>query len=98
MPYKSKNELPERVKNVLPPHAQDIFMKAYDNAMEQYSNPSKRRGNESQEETAFKVAWSAVEKEYEKGPSGKWQPERGGDPVANLRGKVKNGDCHPVFL
>ena len=32
MPYSSKNELPESVKNVLPSHAQDIYKEAFNNA------------------------------------------------------------------
>ncbi len=70
--YNGLKDLPERVRNNLPEHAQDIFMKAFNNAWEQYKDPEKRKGNSSREETAFKVAWSAVEKEYLKDKSGKW--------------------------
>ena len=31
-----------------------------------YASPDERRGDASQEETAHKVAWSAVKKKYEK--------------------------------
>lgn len=66
MPYDSNSDLPDRVKNVLPEHAQDIYKEAFNHAWEEYANPEKRRGNESQEEVAHKVAWSAVESKYTK--------------------------------
>jgi cation transport regulator len=52
----------------LPTHAQEIFKEAHKNALDQYSDPKKRRRgkNESQEEVAHKVAWSAVKRAYEK--------------------------------
>jgi len=52
----------------LPSHAQKIYREAHKNAVKQYSNPSKRRGGkqQSKEQIAHKVAWSAVKKEYKK--------------------------------
>lgn len=74
MPYNSLNELPDSVKDNLPKHAQEIYKEAYNNAWEQYKDPDKRRGDASREETAHKVAWAAVKKEYEKDDkSGKWK-------------------------
>jgi cation transport regulator len=72
MPYNTNSELPEPVQNRLPEHAQDIYREAFNDAWEEYSDPSKRRGEESQEAVAFKVAWSAVKKEYEKDKQGNW--------------------------
>ena len=72
MPYSSKNELPESVKNVLPSHAQDIYKEAFNNAYDEYKDPEDRRGNEDGEEVAHKVAWSAVKRKYEKAEDGKW--------------------------
>jgi cation transport regulator len=72
MPYLSTEELPTSVKNNLPVHAQHIYMKAFNNAWEEYLNPDKRRGRASREEVAHKVAWAAVEKQYKKGKDGKW--------------------------
>lgn len=70
----SKEGLPERVKNVLPEHAQEIYKEAHDNALEQYKDPKKRRGDASLEETAHKVAWAAVKEKYEKNEkTGKWR-------------------------
>ena len=74
MPYKSKSDLPENVKNVLPAHAQEIYMAAYNSAWDQYDEPEERRGDSSREETAHRVAWSAVKQKYEKNEeTDKWK-------------------------
>ena len=72
MPFKSINELPESVKNVLPEHAQDIYKEAFNSAYDEYKDSDDRRGDESREEVAHKVAWSAVKNSYEKGDDSKW--------------------------
>lgn len=72
MPYKSTSDLPDAVRDNLPEHAQEIFKEAFNSAWDEYADPSKRRGKESQEEVSFKVAWSAVKNEYEKGSDDKW--------------------------
>jgi len=74
MPYSSTEDLPESVKSVLPAHAQDIYKEAFNSAHDEYKDASDRRGEESREETAHKVAWSAVKKKYEKGHDEKWHP------------------------
>ncbi len=58
----------------LPSHAQKIYREAHKNAVKQYSNPSKRRGGkqQSKEQIAHKVAWSAVKKQYKK-KGEKWE-------------------------
>lgn len=66
MPYQSTSELPDSVKNVLPPHAQEIYLAAFNHAWEEYKSPQKRATPESREEVAHKVAWAAVKKKYEK--------------------------------
>lgn len=66
MPYHQRSELPKGVKNNLPPHAQDIYQEAFNAAYEQYRDPEDRRGDADREETAHKVAWSAVKRDYEK--------------------------------
>jgi cation transport regulator len=66
MPYSTNAELPDSVKNNIPSHAQDIYREAFDSAWKEYSDSAKRRGIESQEEVAHKVAWAAVKKKYEK--------------------------------
>jgi cation transport regulator len=68
MPNNGDEQLSERTKkqiDELPKHAQEIFKKAHDNALQEYQDPSKRRNsNESAEEVAHKVAWDAVKNEY----------------------------------
>lgn len=69
MPYDSRDDLPEQVKDHLPPHAQDIYREAYNSAWEQY------RDREDHEEVSHQVAWSAVKDKYEKGEDGDWHPK-----------------------
>lgn len=66
MPYDRNSELPDSVRNNLPPHAQEIYRKAFNSAWEEYRKPEDRRGDADREETAHRVAWSAVKKEYHK--------------------------------
>lgn len=75
MPYQNRQSLPEAVQHVLPAHAQDIYKEAFNSAWEEYKDSSDRRGNESREETAHKVAWSAVKHSYKKGDDDKWHPK-----------------------
>ena len=72
MPFNKKTDLPESVQHVLPAHAQDIWKEAYDSAYDQYKDPDDRRGDDSREEVAAKVAWSAVKDKYEKGDDEQW--------------------------
>lgn len=76
MPYQTTSELPESVRDHLPPHAQRIFLEAFNNAWTEYATAANRRGNESQEEAAFRVAWAAVKHEYQKNDkTGRWEPK-----------------------
>lgn len=61
-PYQTIDELPESVKKALPVGAQLIFLRAFNSAIKQ--------GHK--EEDAFKIAWGAVERVYEKNSDGKW--------------------------
>ncbi len=72
MPYQSLSDLPKNVTNNLPKHAQEIYKEAFNSAWQQYQDQSKRKDDSSQEETAHKVAWSAVEQRYTKNESGNW--------------------------
>lgn len=72
MPYKHNSELPKGVRNNLPSHAQDIYREAFNNAWEQYKSPDKRKLGGTRDEAAHRVAWSAVEKKYEKTRDGSW--------------------------
>lgn len=62
MPYRTREELPESVKDNLPAHAQDIYKEAFNSAIEEYW----------EEERARRVAWAAVKHGYEKNEQGKW--------------------------
>jgi cation transport regulator len=62
MPYQNIDDLPDSVKEHLPKHAQEIFRATFNNAEKEYG----------EEERSFRVAWSAVKRDYEKGDDGKW--------------------------
>jgi cation transport regulator len=66
MPYNRLSDLPDSVRDNLPERAQEIYRAAFNSAWEQYDQPEERRGGRSREETAHAVAWSAVERSYEK--------------------------------
>lgn len=72
MPYDRLTDLPDGVRDNLPRHAQEIYKEAYNSAFDQYRDPDDRRGDASREETAHKVAWSAVKNEYRKNDEGNW--------------------------
>ena len=73
MPYDSISDLPDNVRDNLPKHAQEIYQESYNSAWDEYEDPEDRRGSESREATAHKVAWNAVENKYEKNDDGDWQ-------------------------
>ena len=72
MPYDKLTELPGPVKDNLPKHAQEIYQAAFNSAWDEYDSADKRRGDDSREEVAHKVAWSAVKQSYKKNDSGNW--------------------------
>lgn len=66
MPYDNLKDLPKSVGHVLPKHAQEIYLAAFNSAWEQYEDAKNRQGDDSQEEFAHKVAWAAVKQKYNK--------------------------------
>ena len=64
MPCASVADLPPRIRDHLPPHAQEIFLEAFNHAWDEYASPAKRRPGTSREETANRVAWAAVKRSY----------------------------------
>jgi cation transport regulator len=64
MPYASNEDLPPSVREHLPPHAQDIFRHAFNHAYDAHG------GHEA---TAFRIAWAAVKRGYEK-VGAQWAP------------------------
>lgn len=74
MPYGTIEDLPDRVRDVLPGHAREIYRAAFNNAWDEYADPERRRLGGTREETAHAVAWSAVGQEYAKDEkTGKWK-------------------------
>ena len=72
MPYANVQDLPPAIRH-LPPHAQEIFLQAFNHAWQSYAD----RGPERQEEIAHRVAWAAVKRRYEK-RGGFWVDKRFG--------------------
>lgn len=66
MPYDAISDLPDSVRGALPEEAQQIYREVYNEAWDRYADPEERKGDASREETAHKVAWSAVKQKYEK--------------------------------
>lgn len=66
MPYERNADLPDQVRETLPEKAQTMYRKAFNNAWDQYADPESRKDGASREETAHRVAWSAVKESYEK--------------------------------
>jgi len=64
MPYSTIDDLPPAVRNHLPPHAQEIFVEAFNHAWDEYGGD---------EERAFRIAWAAVKRGYRKNGS-MWVP------------------------
>lgn len=72
MPYDSISKLPDSVRDNLPKHAQEIYKEAYNSAYDEYKDAKDRKDTASREETAHKVAWSAVKKVYHM-DEGEWK-------------------------
>ncbi len=62
MPYSSIDDLPASVRTHLPPHAQEIYVGAFNGAWDQYA----WEGPEEREKSAHRVAWAAVKHKYVK--------------------------------
>lgn len=56
MPYSSRSDLPDQVKDNLPKDAQKIYKEAFNSAYDQHHS----------DERASKIAWGAVKKQYHK--------------------------------
>ncbi len=66
MPYSAAHLLPEKLRKILPLHAQEIYMTAFNHAWKEYENRPDR------DEISHRVAWSAVKKIYTKDETGEW--------------------------
>ncbi len=65
MPYRVNADLPPSIRDHLLPHAQDIFREAFNAAYAAHADDPR------QEEAAFRIAWAAVKRRYEK-VAGEW--------------------------
>ena len=72
MPYKKIEDLPDSVRDHVPEQAQGIYLAAFNSAWDEYADSDDRQGHASREETAHRVAWSAVKRRYHKGADGQW--------------------------
>lgn len=93
MRYQNKSELPETLQLTLPEEAQDVYIRAFNDATrEETPTPG---GELSQDAAAHSVAWQAVEREFERSAhDGKWyrkgeapSPE---EAAQGLMEKIKN--------
>jgi cation transport regulator len=60
VPYDVNDDLPPSVRSHLPERAQTIFREAFNHAHAAHTR------DPSQEEAAFRIAWAAVKRAYEK--------------------------------
>jgi cation transport regulator len=60
MPYRTTADLPESVSGHLPPHAQEIYLAAFNNAWRQHA------ADPGREAIVHRIAWSAVKRSYHK--------------------------------
>ena len=58
MPYASNADLPNSLRDHLPPAAQTIYRKAFNHAWDSYGT------NLRQEEIAHRISWAAVKRRY----------------------------------
>jgi cation transport regulator len=68
MPYPAVEFLPSAVRAHLPPHAQEIYRSAFNNAWDRYADYGEER-----EGIAHRVAWAAVKRSYRRTDYG-WVP------------------------
>jgi cation transport regulator len=70
MEYKTKSDLPETLRAVLPDDAQEVYLHAYQEAWDDYEEGE---GGMTRSAMASQVAWRLVKKEYvQDKKSGAW--------------------------
>ena len=72
MRYENKSQLPPTIRDVLPEHAQELYLQAYRKAWDEYEEG---QGYLSRETMAHQQGYTAVRHEYvqDRG-TGKWHP------------------------
>lgn len=81
MPYSNIDQLPPAVRNNLPAPAQRIFVKAFNAKYAELDE-------DESEVSAFKIAWAAVKRTYEK-RDGKWIAKASKGKVAPAEAPAK---------
>lgn len=66
MPYSKLSDLPKGVRSSLPHHGQEIYRAAFNNAYDEHDD----KATDEREQTAHRIAWSAVKNVYEKDSRG----------------------------
>ncbi len=62
MPYADRSALPASLRRRLPPHAQEIYVQAFNHALITY------RRRPDRDQVAHRVAWAAVKRVYVRTP------------------------------
>jgi cation transport regulator len=76
MRYDSESDLPDSVRNQLPPPALAIFRQAYNAAWDNWQEPEDADAiHSSREDAAQLAAWAAVRDRYERDAADTWQPK-----------------------
>lgn len=60
MLYRSKKDLPDPIKKHLPAAVQELYKEAFNNAWNQYKNPSKREDTEALEKKLLTVSLGSL--------------------------------------
>lgn len=76
MSYKSNSELPETVRENLPEHGQEIYRKAFNNAWDEYKEPSERKGDASRKRLLIRLLGMQLRKFMKKTLKGTGSKER----------------------
>jgi cation transport regulator len=72
--YVHVKDLPLVVRDHLPKPAQEVYLQAFNNAWKRYDQIEDRYEDATPEETAHRMAWAAVKRDYEKdGSTGDWR-------------------------
>ncbi len=87
MPYSTANP-PEAIRG-LPPHAQAIFIAAFNAALKQYG------GDEAK---AFPVAWAAVKTKYRQVADGTWVAKEAEGEKQKTTRRFSLGDLEPIMV
>ncbi len=71
--YESIEELPDTVRDVLPPEAQEAYLEGFNASWESYDE--EKTSEMTQEAVANRDAWAAVKRQFTEDPeTGKWYP------------------------